>query len=555
MSVLGKKWIIKNKDNSKNTFEKILENRGLLNTKQENILHDPFLFRDMEKSMARVKEAIKKQERIIIFGDYDVDGITGTAILVHILKKLGAKVSYRLPHRLEDGYGLSEKFIDEFIEKNIKLLITVDCGISCKKEIEKAAANNIDTIITDHHTIPKGGSPKHAFAVIHPKEELSNYPFQGLTGAGVALKLAQALNQKFSNNSQETIDALIDLAALGTVADLGPLKGENWMIVRKGLQNLAKTKWIGLKKIMDLASIKKGQTISSSTIGYQIAPRINAAGRIGNPYLALSLILQEDENEKVHSLGEKLEKLNSRRKEITLDALQEAEEGLSKEKELSFILIAENPQWHVGILGLIAGRLVEKYARPSIIMQDFGDMLVASARSPEYFNIIEAITHHKDHLISFGGHEQAAGFNLKKENLKEFKKEMESYTKSKLKNIELKPTMKIDCAIPTEEINLNFVDKLDELKPFGVENSKPTFLLKGIEPFFIEQVGKDRNHLKFTTKLENQDVKVIAFRMGEYANSLRKHRKIDLVFHLERNVWNNKETLQLQALDFREVKD
>ncbi len=556
MSVLGKKWVIKNKDQSKNTLEKILQNRGLLNVDSSKVFNDPFSFRDMEIAVERIKKAIENNERIIVFGDYDVDGITGTAILVHILRKLKANVSYRLPNRVNDGYGLAEKFIDDFIQKDVKLLITVDCGISCKKEIEKAYLSGIETIITDHHTIPENGVPKDAVAILHPKEKDSSYPFKGLTGAGVALKLAQALIQKFLKDDQENIlNSLIDLASLGTIADLGPIKGENWWIVKKGLENLGKTKWIGLKKIMEMASIKANDEINSDTIGYKIAPRINAAGRIGDPYIALSLLLAEDPSERINILGKKLEELNSKRQLLTIDAFREVENFLINKSSLPYIFLAENEKWHVGILGLIAGKLAEKYARPSIIMQDFGDMLVGSARSPEYFNIIEAISLHKDLLISFGGHEQAAGFNIKKENLKTFKEKISIYAKNKLKNIELKSILEIDCSLNDSEIDIELLNQIDELKPFGIENSKPTFLLEGIEPYFIEQVGKEKNHLKFLTRICGEDISVIAFRMGEFANDLRKHKKIDIVFHLERNIWRNKEKLQIQALDFKLGKE
>lgn len=556
MSVLGKKWVIKNKDKSKNTLEKILQNRGLLSVDSSKVFHDPFSFRDMEIAVQRIEKAIKNNERIIIFGDYDVDGITGTAILVHILRKLKANVSYRLPNRVDDGYGLAEKFIDDFIQKDVKLLITVDCGISCKKEIEKASLSGIDTIITDHHTIPESGVPKEAVAILHPKEKNSSYPFKGLTGAGVALKLAQALIQRFLKDDKENfLNSLIDLASLGTIADLGPIKGENWWIVKKGLENLGKTKWIGLKKIMEMASIKANDEINSDTIGYKIAPRINAAGRIGDPYIALSLLLAEEASERINSLGKKLEELNSKRQLLTIDAFREVENFLINKSALPYIFLAENEKWHVGILGLIAGKLAEKYARPSIIMQDFGDILVGSARSPEYFNIIEAISAHKDLLISFGGHEQAAGFNIKKENLRAFKEKISLYAKNKLKNIELKSVIEIDCSLDDSEVDIELLNQIDELKPFGIENSKPIFLLEGIEPYFIEQVGKEKNHLKFITKICGEDISVIAFRMGEFANALRKHKKIDIVFNLERNIWRNKEKLQLQALDFKVIEE
>ncbi|NIA02031.1 MAG: single-stranded-DNA-specific exonuclease RecJ [Nitrospirae bacterium] len=547
MSVLGKKWIIKNSDESKNTFDKILENRGLLDDdKEEKTLHDPFLFKDMNRVIARIKEAIDKKERVVVFGDYDVDGITGTAILVHVLKKLGANVSYRLPHRVDDGYGLSEKFIDELTGLDVKLLITTDCGISCEKEIAKAAKQGMETIVTDHHTIPEKGVPSKAIGILHPKDPKSQYPFKGLTGAGVALKLAQALMP-----AEESFSPLIDLAALGTVADLGSLKGENWYIVKKGLENLMNTKWVGLKKIMELADIKE---MSSSSIGYRIAPRINAAGRIGNPYLALSLLLQEEVSEKVNKLGDELEALNTKRKEMTFEAQNQAELLIDK-NNLPYIIMVESPDWHVGIIGLIAGRMAEKYMRPSIIMQDFGDTLVASARSRDSFDIIEAITKHKDLLISFGGHAQAAGFNLKKANLQKFKRAIEKEAKAKLKNKNLKPTLEIDCRIDSKEISMNFIKELNKLSPFGIGNTQPVFILSGIEPQFIQQVGKEKQHLKFSTRINDKEISTIAFRMGEFADEMRRHRKIDVVFHLEKNVWRYKEQLQLQMLDFRKTSD
>ena len=547
MSVLGKKWIIKNSDESKNTFDKILENRGLLDDdKEEKTLHDPFLFKDMNRVIARIKEAIDKKERVVVFGDYDVDGITGTAILVHVLKKLGANVSYRLPHRVDDGYGLSEKFIDELTGLDVKLLITTDCGISCEKEIEKGANQGMETIVTDHHTIPEKGVPSKAIGILHPKDPKSQYPFKGLTGAGVALKLAQALMP-----AEESFSPLIDLAALGTVADLGSLKGENWYIVKKGLENLMNTKWVGLKKIMELADIKE---MSSSSIGYRIAPRINAAGRIGNPYLALSLLLQEEVSEKVNKLGDELEALNTKRKEMTFEAQNQAELLIDK-NNLPYIIMVESPDWHVGIIGLIAGRMAEKYMRPSIIMQDFGDTLVASARSRDSFDIIEAITKHKDLLISFGGHAQAAGFNLKKANLQKFKRAIEKEAKAKLKNKNLKPTLEIDCRIDSKEISMNFIKELNKLSPFGIGNTQPVFILSGIEPQFIQQVGKEKQHLKFSTRINDKEISTIAFRMGEFADEMRRHRKIDVVFHLEKNVWRYKEQLQLQMLDFRKTSD
>lgn len=551
MSVLGKRWLIKNSDNQKTIFERLLENRGLKEVEGMSEFHDPHLFNDMEKVLQRIEKAIQAQERIIVFGDYDVDGISGAAILVHILKKVKANVSYRLPNRLNDGYGLSLKFIDEFIEKNINLIITVDCGISCRNEVEKANSAGIETIITDHHTVPE--FLPAAFAILHPKLKDSTYPFKELTGAGVALKLAHALINKYLPESerQDYLYSLLDLATLGTIADLGSLTDENRLIVVKGLDSLTNTKWAGLKKLKELASIKEGVQMNTTNIGFQMAPRINAAGRIGDPYTALSLLLQEEEGENVNKLGDKLESLNKERQLMTEQALHEAEEMFLNKENLPSILIAYSANWHVGILGLVAGKLAEKYGRPAIAMQDFGDTLVASARSPEYFNIVEALTSAKSHLINFGGHAQAAGFSVSKDKLAAFSEEISKFALTNLQDVELKTILEIDCQLVGEEIDEALLETIEKLQPFGVDNRKPTFIMKGIEPYFINQVGQEGNHLKFTVKNGEKKFPVIAFRMGQFINQLRQHRKIDLVFQLEKHSWKEREFIQLQALDFK----
>jgi len=550
ISITGKKWLVKN-HSEKSAIDKILENRGgkfLIDDTNE--FHDPFLFKDMQKVMEKIETMIETQERIIVFGDYDVDGITGTAIVFNTLKQLGANISCRIPHREKDGYGLSEKFIDEFIEKKIKLIITVDCGISCNNVITKAKNNGIETIITDHHTIPKD-LPQDAYAILHPKTAEENYPFCELTGAGVALKLAQALIERFFPEIEKTafFNSLVDLASLGTVADLGPLYGENKLIVKNGLKNLTNTKWIGLKKIMELSGVNLKLPLDTSTIGYRIAPRINAAGRIDSAYLALSLLLQDEESEKVQLLGEELEKLNTKRQQMTETALAEADEIICSGPELPYVLIAHNNNWHVGIVGLVAGKLADRYARPVIIMQDFGDVLVASARSPEYFNIIEAITHNKEYLESFGGHSQAAGFSIKKSNLATFQQKINEFAGEKLKDLDLVPIVKIDCEINKNEIDFSLLNKIDELQPFGSKNEKPVLLIKNMESIFLEQLGKDRKHLKFLFRVENTKIHGIAFNFGKYYEQIRNNNLFDIVFHLDRNIWNQKENLQLQIVD------
>lgn len=550
MSVLNKKWLVKNTGNKK-TIEKLFENREL-QEEMENF-HDPFLFEDMGKSVERIEESIKNQELIAVFGDYDVDGISGTAIIVNILKNLGANFIYRLPSRIYDGYGLSEKFINEFIEKGVKLIITVDCGISSKHEIEKAKNAGIDTIITDHHAIPV--KIPEAFAILHPKQKNSKYPFTELTGSGVALKLAHGLIKKYfpEDKQEECLNALLDLASLGTVADLGQLKNENRLIVKKGLERLSNTRWAGLKRIKELSNIATGEKMNTTHVGFQIAPRINAAGRIGNPDTALALLLGDGQTE-TKNLGDELEKLNIERQEMTAKALEEANEYMKKHKELPDIIIEHDPNWHMGIVGLIAGRIVEKYGRPSIIMQDLGDRLVASARSPEFFNIIEAIRNCSEYLENFGGHEQAAGFDLKKENLEKFKEAITKYAHEKLKDLDLRQVITIDCEIMKEEIAFDLFGEINRLEPFGIGNTKPIFILKNIEPVFVKQVGKTGNHLKFSISIQNKYIQVIAFQMGEFEKTLKASKAIDLVFHMELNRWNDHENIELQALDFNPIQ-
>lgn len=549
MSLKGKKWIIKDESLDKNPFEKIVSNRDIFNEPELLDYIDPFLFSEMEKILEKIKKSIENGEKIIIFGDYDVDGITGTAILFKVLKDLGATVSCRIPNREKDGYGLSMKFLEEFIKKDINLVITVDCGISCSKEVDFANENNISVIITDHHTIPE--KIPNAYAVLHPKLENSNYPYKDLTGAGVAFKLAQALiRSSFAKEDwEEKEDSLVDLASMGTISDLGPLNGENRLIVKKGLKIIPETKNFGLKKIIELSGIDITHPIDSSVIGFKIGPRINAAGRIDSPYKALSLLLQDENSSRLQELGEKLESLNKERQVMMEKALNESKQNIFANQEIPFVIMDYNTDWHVGILGLVAGRLAEKYFRPAIIMQDFGDTLVASARSPEYFNIVESLTELKDLLISFGGHASAAGFNIKKENYEEFKEKIESLAKEKMQNLDLRPSLEIDCALSTNDIGYELIEKLEKLAPFGVKNSRPIFLLRNVVANDLTQVGRENKHLRFSIQTPSRTVETIAFDMGEYIDDLRERNKIDMVFHLDKSFWKNSTSIKLQALD------
>lgn len=561
MSVLSKKWVIKNEDNQLGVIEKLLNNRSIIDKDLvQNYLypsykkgfHNPFLMKDMDKAVERIKRGVANNEKMMIFGDYDVDGISGTAILYNTLKKMGARLSYRLPHRVKDGYGLSNAFVEEFAEVGAKLVITVDCGISCRNQIKLAKEKGIDIIITDHHTIPEQ-IPEDAYAILHPNQPGCDYPFKGLTGAGVAYKLASALiTDVFSpEEREEYLYSLLDLASLGTVADIGPIMDENRIIVKYGLEALQNTKWYGLQLLKELSGVEPNEKLDIGTIGFRISPRINAAGRIDHPYYSLQLLINANEDpERGKLLAQHLEKLNQERQQMVAKAMEEAETqyiDLEKQK----IIIAWSPDWHVGILGLIAGKLAEKYGKPAMIMQDFGEHLVASARCPEIFNITEALTAHKDLFETFGGHAQAAGFTVKKENLQALKDTFEQYSLEKLANRELKPNLNIDCELKSEDINQSFVKFLEQMEPFGTGNEQPLFVIRNMQHSFAKRVGKEQNHLSFQATVDGRRFPVIAYRLGQFENDLKASPNIDLVCHLEENFWKGTTHLQLRAIDFK----
>jgi single-stranded-DNA-specific exonuclease len=561
-SLLGKTWKIRSLEDELNIIQNIIKSRGIVSQEDVNAylnptykkgFHNPFLMKDMDKAVERIGRAIDNQERIVIFGDYDVDGISGTAIMVNTLKKLGANVTYRLPHRVHDGYGLSEKFIEEFKELGIKVLITVDTGISCTNQINLAKEYGIDVIITDHHTIPEN-PPISAYAILHPKQEECSYPFKGLTGSGVAFKLASALltDRLNSPEREQFLYSLLDLASLGTVADIGPLLGENRIIVKYGLEALQNTAWPGLSHLMDSAGIDKNQKLDVSTIGFKIGPRINAAGRIDHPYYALQMLLHEGGNdEKGKNLAAKLEKLNQERQQMVFDALEQAFDMVAEQAKTQKILIVWSPDWHMGILGLIAGKLVERYNIPTIALQEFDGHLVASFRSNEYFNAVDALNNVSHLLDHYGGHFQAAGFNIKKENLEPFIEEITRYAAEKLQGHQVENHLIIDADLTNIEINDQFIKLLSQMEPFGYGNEKPVFLVRNIRVEELRRVGKEQQHLHFQTNTGNNRYPSIAFKMGDHENLLKNTPKIDLAFYLDKNFWNGREILQLQVIDLK----
>lgn len=507
-------------------------------------LHDPFLFEDMGKSVERLKKAIISRERILVYGDYDVDGTSGASLLIHGLRSLGAEVSYRIPHRLNEGYGLHENHVRSAAENKVAIIITVDCGISCKKEIEVAESLGVNVIITDHHTVPT--EPPKAFATLHP--QLSSYPFKHLSGSGVAFKLAQALLQ-----NEEMSRALIDLASLGTVADCVPLIGENRAIVKMGLKQLEKTRWEGLRAILESSGNLFAKEFTTETIGFQIGPRINAAGRMDSPYWAIQTLLSSGDDARKNA--QKLESLNRERQTLTAKIFQDAEKKLNHDDE---IFIAEGEGWSSGLVGLIAGKIQEKFSKPTLILDDRGDELIGSARSVPGFNVFDAINSAREHLEHFGGHEMAAGFKLKKENYSAFKKTVSEFAKNHFAEHPFKKNLELDTEILEEDLNLESYEKLSTFAPFGMANQKPVFLLENFEIVSMKTMGKENEHLRLqlriTASRENNStgkiVSAVAFKFAASQDLIQKAKSLAVT--LDSNEWQGQSSLQLKLVDFQE---
>ncbi|MFA5792441.1 MAG: single-stranded-DNA-specific exonuclease RecJ [Candidatus Gracilibacteria bacterium] len=547
MSLFGKKWVVTHKRDSKESLwsalmlsRNITDPADFFSDSKIEDLPDPFLFKDMQKSVDRILKSIKNKERIAVYSDYDVDGISGGAILVHTLNLLGADVSYRIPHRQNDGYGLHQKYIEELAQKNVKVLITVDVGISCAKEINLAKDLGIDVIITDHHAVPK--ELGKAFTILHPILE-KNYKCKHLSGSAVAFKLASALLIKTGN--EQFIQSLTDLATLGIVADCVPLTEENRTIVKLGLKQMGLTKWDGLKELLKLVGAWDKQDFSTFTIGFQIGPRLNASGRMDNPYWAMQTLLAT--KEQAPEKSKKLDELNKARQESMIKALEEAEQIIIKDES---IIIAESTDWNSGIVGLIAGRLQEKYQKPTFIMEDAGDELVGSIRSVPGFSAVLILNSLADHLMHYGGHEMAGGFRIKKSELKAFKKNLKILATKHFKENPYTPIYTVDTCLTADDFLPEIVDKINSFSPFGQANPKPIFLMENVEILETRPVGKSGNHLKCIARFSGKIVEIICFDFSKYENDLKK--ATNLLVYLDKNVWNGTEKVEARLVDAKQ---
>jgi single-stranded-DNA-specific exonuclease len=542
-------------------LRRLLFNRGYATREETHAFLDgytifdtnPFQLKDMTKAVQRIQHAIVHSEPIVIYGDYDVDGVTATVLLVEVLSKLGAHVTPYIPNRFEEGYGLNNEAMDQLAKDGAKLVISVDCGIRSTAEALHALNLNLDLIITDHHE-PSGDLPD-AFAVINPKQPGDEYPEKYLAGVGIAYKIAEALlatsyeNQATGNSSLASLDSLLDLVALGTVADLAPLTGENRVLVRKGLFQMRQTQRQGLFSLANVSGIPvSGITVTH--IGFMLGPRLNAAGRLESAMDAYHLLSSTNLKE-AGDLALQLDRQNRERQELTRKIQIEAETIALAEDPGGLLLFAVSPEFNSGVVGLAAARLLEKYYRPAIVGQQNGETTRCSCRSIPEFNITHALDECAELLVRHGGHAAAAGFTVRNENLHALKERLKSITRERLMGYELCPTFTADAEISLSDLKPDLLKELDRLQPTGYGNPEPVFVARNVQIKSSRTVGVDGKHLKLTVSDGRYTFDAIGFRLGDRLESLPL--RLDVLFTFEANTYNGRISLQLNLKDIKSV--
>lgn len=535
-------------------MSKVLLNRGLkdadsikkfISPSLDN-MNDPFMLKDMDKAVNRIEKAIAKGEKTIIFGDYDVDGITGTSILYSFLKRQSVDVHYYIPDRIDEGYGLSISALQKIREENPNLIITVDCGISAIEEVNFIKESNIDIIVTDHHQC--GETIPNANAVINPHRPDCKYPFKELAGVGVTFRLIDAVCKKMGLG--EIYLEYLDLVALGTIADLVPLLDENRIIAKYGMQKMRNSNNLGMRTLVECAGIND-KDITAGMVAFVIAPRINAAGRLGDAARAVELFTTSDEK-KALKISIELNEENNKRQNAQTEIYEQAVEIIEKEIDLERekVIVVAKEGWHPGIIGIVASKITDKYYKPCIMICSENGIGKGSGRSIEAFNLFEALSHCKDILIKYGGHELAAGLTIDMDRIGEFRKVVNQYADSVLQEKDLIPRLMIEAYLSRKDISLENVQELKMLAPFGQGNPGPVFAYKRLRISEIKPVG-DKKHLKMVVKDGTFYVDAIGFNMGEYADIYSDRDFLDLAFSLEINTWNSVESVQLNLKDIK----
>lgn len=540
----------------------ILFDRGLNSTEKINNflysdynkgLFDPFLFSDMEKALERIEKAQKNNELVGIFGDYDADGVTSSTIIKEALDTLGIKSIVYIPDRKIEGYGMNIKAIEEFKNQNVKLIITVDCGITNREEVTKANKYGIDVIITDHHHVPN--KVPDAFAIINPNQKNSGYPFLDLAGVGVAFKFTEALYRKFFPEKISQLKWMLDIVAIGTVADCVPLVEENRVIAKFGLIVLSKTKRRGLLELFQVARLQIDENNIPDTrkISFQIAPRINAAGRMDHANTAFNLINEKDQVN-ARNLALELEGNNQARQKATAQIVDEVRilaGNMFKDKKFIFAVSEHFP---IGIVGLSAGKIADEFNKPTAILNKGETESTGSFRSIPQVNIIEMIEKCSELLVKFGGHSQAAGVTVKNENLNAFFEKLSGIIEKELKDKDVSPAIEIDAEIFPKDLDFELAQTLRKFEPFGEGNEEPIFLMRNLEVNELRTVGNGEKHLKLSLKATDGTPKIfeaIGFNMTNGFSHLKIGDKADFVFTIYEDSWNGNRKIQLKLVDLK----
>jgi single-stranded-DNA-specific exonuclease len=524
-------------------LEDVEEARAFLFDAGESF-HDPFLFNDMEKAVGRIREAVHNQERILVFGDYDADGVSSTSVMMTVLRDIGAQVEFYIPNRFSEGYGPNEPAFRRAKDEGFNLIITVDTGISAVHEGQVAKELNIDLIITDHHE--PGPVLPEAHSIIHPKIEGSQYPFEELAGVGVAFKLAHALYGELPVH-------LLDLAAIGTIADLVPLRGENRVLAKRGIAKLRTTERKGIKALCKVANAKQHE-MTEESIGFMIAPRINAVGRLGDADPAVDLMLTEDDEE-AKALAEEIDSLNKERQAIVNTMTQEAIEMVEKEFPLeeNSVLVIGKEGWNSGVVGIVASRLVDKFYRPTIVLSfDNGKGIAkGSARSIAGFDLFKSLSKCRDILPHFGGHPMAAGMTLDFGHVEELRSRLNEIASDELNEEDFIPVTVLDAAVKMEEITIESIEKLGLLAPFGMQNPKPKWVIDNVSIDHYKKIGSNQNHLKVVLGDEVNKLDGVGFGLGELADHITPFTEASIIGELSINEWNNRKKPQIFLHDIK----
>jgi len=518
--------------------------------------YNPFLFKDMEAAISLLVSHIKAGNKIMIYGDYDADGVTATAVLWDTFKILGAKVDYYLPDRVTEGYGMNKEAIAKIVAEGYKLAITVDTGTRNWEEIEYAKSLGLEIILTDHHSLPENPAEMPHCLFINCANQDDGYPFKTLAGVGVAFKVIQALisrSKLTDDQKQYLLERSLDLVALGTVSDMVPLLGENRLLVKKGLEVLNRTKRLGLKELISVAKIGvNGSKLDSWNIGFQLGPRLNAASRLGHANNALELILSTDQGEAERLAGE-LNQKNVERQEITSNIMALVEKDIDQKNIPAIIISVCDLEYDTkteGVIGLVAGKICEKYYRPTIVVTKSQDGYKASGRSIEEFNLIEAIEDSREFLDKYGGHPAACGFSVyERDKLDKFIDKMTEIATVKLSGLELAPKLRLDAALSPAEIDLSLVENISKLAPYGQNNPQPKFASYDLTIMDIVTMGASGEHTKLRLADSSRSLWAIAFFKSKDFADLEIGHKVDVAYYLDLNNYNGKSEVQMKIID------